>query len=272
MTLTGIASQVYVWMQTYGKQGQRMDDHVDEVLSDIAAARYDGVEGFASLIATPEQAEWLHRSCDRYRLPLISLYHGGAYHARDEAERTVEETVGLARRASGIGCPVLNVNPNPIGRPKTDEELRIQGDSLNRLGAVLKDLGMTLHIHHHAPEIQDGAREFRANCANTDPALVRLCLDLHWVLRGGGDPIGLLREYGARAGSLHIRNSVHGVWSETLGDGDIDYHQVRDTLDAVGFHGWVIVELAYEPQTVLTRPLAENARISRDYVRTVFGG
>ncbi|MBI4551543.1 MAG: TIM barrel protein [Candidatus Latescibacteria bacterium] len=271
MTLHGVASQVYVWMQTYSRQGQKFEEHLDEVLSDIAAARYDGVETFASLIATPEQADWLRRSCDRYRLQLISLYQGGVYHTRDEGARTVEETVALARRASEVGCPALNINPNPIGRPKTDEELRIQGEYLNRLGAALKNLGMTLRLHHHDPEIRDDAREFRANCANTDPALVRLCLDLHWVLRGGGDPIALLREYGSQADSLHIRNSTGGVWSEALGDGDIDYRQVRATLEAVGFQGWLIVELAYEPQTVVTRPLAENIRLSREYVRTVFG-
>ena len=81
----------------------------------------------------------------------------------------------------------------------------------------------------------------------------------------------LIRGYRNRIRSLHIRNSIGGVWSEALGAGDMDHVELRDLLHEIAYDGWIYVELAYEEKTVLTRTPAENARLSREYVREVFG-
>jgi inosose dehydratase len=149
--------------------------------------------------------------------------------------------------------------------------LKIQCEYLNRVGRALKDLGLEFWIHNHDPEALNNAREIRADCDLTDPALVHLCLDTHWVLRGGTQPLPLLRELAPRVKALHLRNSQNGIWSESLGDGDIDHRAMCALLKEVAFSGWLIAELAYEPKTVQTRSLTDNLRISRDYVRAVFG-
>src|SRR5205814_1226186 len=104
-----------------------------------------------------------------------------------------------------------------------------------------------------------------------DPDLVRYCADVHWIYRGGGDPYDYLDRYGPRVGSLHVRNSRDGVWSEELGEGDIDYRRVCRILDRHRFAGPIYVELAIEAGTPQTRPLRESAHLSREYARSVFG-
>jgi inosose dehydratase len=271
MEIEGIGTQLYVWGQVFGREGRSLDAHLDEALAQVAAAGFDGAEGSLSWTADAPRARAVAAAYRRCALRIPSLYHGGPYHSAAEAERTVAETLRLAAVARDLGCPAVNVNPNPIGRDKKDDELRTQAEHLNRLGAGLSDLGMELYIHNHDPEIRNNAREFRANAALTDPSLVRFCVDTHWVYRGGGDPVELLREVVERTRSLHIRNSERGVWSESLGDGDVDYAAVRAVLDAGRFRGWLLVELAYEGQTRITRPLVENARLAREYMRAVFG-
>lgn len=130
---------------------------------------------------------------------------------------------------------------------------------------------MSLQIHNHTPAIINNARELRANCENTDPSLVGLCLDTHWVMRGGVDPLSLIEEYPDRIKSLHLRNSKDGVWTEAFGEGDIDHSEMSKLLRDIGFSGWLIVELAYEEKTVITRTLPQNFLLSREYVREVFG-
>jgi inosose dehydratase len=130
---------------------------------------------------------------------------------------------------------------------------------------------MGLWLHNHAPEMRDEGRELRSNLDRTDPALVGFCADTHWIYRGGGDLLEYLERYGDRLGSLHLRNSVAGVWSETLGDGDLDHRAIAAKLAAARFDGPLIVELAIEEGTPQTRSLVENMRISRAYLREVFG-
>ena len=49
---------------------------------------------------------------------------------------------------------------------------------------------------------------------------MKLCLDTHWIYRGAGNSnvalFDILKLYGDRVVSLHLRQSVGGVWSETL--------------------------------------------------------
>ncbi len=271
MNIKGIATQMYVWGQVYGREGKSVDEHLDEIFGYLADAGYDGVEGGLGWASTKERADHVHQLLEKHGLRLPSLYHGGVYHEKNEAEKTIEDTLKLARIAVEIGCPAVNVNPAAIGREKTDEELKIQGEYLNRMGAALKELGMSFYIHNHTPEVINDARELRADCEYTNTELVGLCLDTHWVLRGGVDPLALMQEYPNRITSLHLRNSQNGIWSESFGEGDIDHLAMRRVLEDIGYDGWFIVELAYEQETKLTRPLPENMRLSREYVRQVFG-
>jgi sugar phosphate isomerase/epimerase len=101
--------------------------------------------------------------------------------------------------------------------------------------------------------------------------LVNLCLDVCWAYRGGMDPLALIREYPARIRSLHLRNSIGGVLSEVLGEGDIDHVALVRLLEEIGYEDWLLVGLEYEQDTEVTRAVRENLRLSVDYVGEVFG-
>lgn len=268
---TMVATQIYVWMQVYQRQNTRLADHMDEAFGEIKAAGYDSLEGWLAWCDTAGNTRKVGDLLTKHGLKPAGMYHGGDFHDKDAAKTTLETIMQLANNAMNIGCLTVNINPNPIGREKSDEELKTQGVFLNRLGWELKNIGLSLTIHNHDPEIKSNARELRANLANTDPSLVGFCIDLHWIWKGGLDPITLLREVGDRTKSLHLRNSVNGVWDETLGAGEIDYSQVKRVLDEINYTGPLVVELAYEKETVITRSLVENERRAREFVRQTFG-
>ena len=115
------------------------------------------------------------------------------------------------------------------------------------------------------------SREWRYFVANTTAKNVGLCLDTHWVYRGGDDVMQILREAGPRLGDMHLRNSRGGVWLEDFADGDIDYSAVAAELKKLKYRGWLSVELAWDSTTQITRDLGENLRRSREYTERVFG-
>lgn len=266
MKIKGVATQMYVWSQVYGQQ-----DYFKKALKDISLAGYDGIEANLSLASTEEKTAELGELLQKNSLKLASLYHGGVYHEEDAAKQTLKETTKFAKFAKSIECPAIDVNPASTGKEKTDEELKIQAKYLEKMGKILKDMGMEFYCHNHTPEIKSNARELRSICDFTDKRFVNLCLDIHWVLRGGVDPLELMKEYPERLKSLHLRNSSDGVWMEDFGDGDIDYLAVKEILEKADYEGWLIVELAYEKDTKITRDLAENSRLSREYVQKIFG-
>jgi len=161
--------------------------------------------------------------------------------------------------------------PTESKAPKSDSELALQADTLNKLAKELKKLNVRLQIHQHEAEMANDAREWRAMLKATDPKLIDVCLDVDWVKRGGQSVPVILKEALPRLASLHVRNSKAGVWTEDFGDGDINYAEVAATLREANYKGLIVVELAYEKATDPKRALDANLKLSRAYAEKVFG-
>jgi len=267
-----LAGQAYVWQQWLGREKRSLSGGLDDVVTSLSSAGYRHLE-LTSAFFTPELADRSLRLLEDYRMKLDIVYNGGVMHEAPAAEKTIRETVDLARRLkpAGIQCVNFNPTPKPSGERKTDAELDFQNKAIASLARQIHREGLRLLLHQHAPELAENAREWRHIMNGTDPKQVEICLDVHWILRGGLDPMAFLRESLPRLASLHLRNSRDGIWLEDLSDGEIDYRAVAGELRRSGFRGWLVVELAFDPQTKITRNLTENLRLSREYAAKIFG-
>jgi inosose dehydratase len=266
-----VGAQLYIWTQHWGSKGSRVEDHLDETFEATRRAGFNSIQGWLSWHDSPEASAKLGAALAKHGLSMPAAYTGGAMHTEEGAKGAVETILRQARNGRAHGLQLVVMNPDGVGREKTDEELAVQARSLDRLGGELRALGLRLAIHTHDPEMRSGAREWYHILRSTDPEKVGFCLDLHWVYRGKQDPFRLLRDAGDRVLDLHLRNSTGGVWSEDLGDGDIDYRKVADLLASEGYAGFLTLELAYEGGTKPARSLEEDLGRSRMYLRTIFG-
>lgn len=267
------AGQAYIFQQHYQRMREPLDKHFDEIFQSFRIAGYDRLE-LTNAFFAPEFTERTAGLLKRHKLKLAIVYNGGPMHTPDGADKTIADTLALARRVKQATGSVewVNFNPNPLpkGAAKSDEELKIQAAALNRLATELKREKLGLMVHQHAPELANNAREWRHILANTDPKLVYACLDIHWFYRGGQDVMTLLKESAPRAASLHLRNSKGGVWLEEFAPGDVDYLQVAAYLKEHGYTGYLVVELAIEEKTELTASLESNIRRSLNYAESIF--
>lgn len=203
-----------------------------------------------------------------------SIYAGSRLHDAGW-EQNVREVLAKAVFAKQLGATVLITNPQPLPRDKTDAELECQAHGLEVLGKELAGMGLRLAFHNHSPEMKASAREFHHMLVGTDPRHVGLCLDAHWIYRGAGNSqvalFDIVRLYGPRIVSLHLRQSREGVWTQSMGDGDIDYRRLAAMLRDLRFDGPAILEQAIEAGTPTDLPPSERERASRQYVRDVFG-
>ena len=109
----------------------------------------------------------------------------------------------------------------------------------------------------HDNELKAGAREFHHMMLNTSPDSMSFCFDVHWVYRGTQNSevavFDVLKLYGKRVVELHLRQSVNGIWSETFGEGDIDYKRLVDEMKKLGIRPHLVIEQCIEeksPNTV----------------------
>jgi len=265
-----VGTQLYGWSQVYQQEKKNLAEHMNEVLSAVRDGGFDFVEGFLDVGRPENNTAFADRLRAKGMRP-VSLYTGGRLHDQEKADEAIGQLLAAAKVCQAAGYLMLNCNPDPIGRAKTDAELKVQAASLDKLAAGLNELDMILGVHNHTPEMADDAREFHHNFRNTDGGKVGFCFDVHWVYRGGLAPRAALNEYHDRIVSWHLRQSRDKIWLEDLADGDVDYQEIADFIVQHEFHGPYIVELAIENGTKITRTVAENNQRSRQYVKKVFG-
>jgi inosose dehydratase len=261
----------YIFEQYAARQHKKLPDVLDEIFPMARQAGFRNIELNQGFL-TPELRGRVMKLVAANGLRMPSVYVGGSMHRRDLAERTISQALEIAALCGKLGCRAVINNPDPKPRdvPKTDAELAVQVKMLNLMGRELAVRGFQFWTHAHAPQMADHAREWRYNLHHTDPKYVWICLDVDWVYQGGQDPMELLREAGHRVASLHLRNSRRKVWLESFSSGDIDYRQIAAYLRRINLKPLLVVELAYMKQTVVTRPLEEDLRLSRIFAEQVF--
>ncbi len=272
-----IACNQYPWTVYYQLAGRNYDASLDTVLQDVARS---GINGYEPLATSPAQIDQLDPLLKKNGLAMKSLYVNSVLHKADEADRSIGQVLEIAAKAKALGTTIIVTNPSPIRwsgpENKTDSQLKVQAASLERLGRQLDALGMKLAYHNHDIELRNAAREFHHMMVGTDPKYVALCLDAHWIYRGSGNSsvalFDVIELYGQRTTELHLRQSVNNVWTETFGDGDIDYRAVAKRLLAIGVRPHLVLEQAVEQGSTRTLDPVEAHRRSCEYAREVFAG
>jgi inosose dehydratase len=264
---TLVGSNSYGWGQYAQRDKKKLD--VEEVISALRDTGYDYLEHTMNVVQPDENAKFAEQLKAKGLQP-VSLYTGARVHEATTASAVVARILAAARVCQEAGFQVISCNADPIGREKTDEELKTQAAALSELGDGLNTLGLKLGVHHHMPEMANHAREFHYNFDHTKPAVVGFCYDVHWVWKGGVMPLDALKQYGDRVVTWHLRQSRDGVWWEDLDTGDVDYEAVAKYAQAHNLPRRFTVELAIEGGTKITRSVVENHRRSREFVRRVF--
>lgn len=203
---------------------------------------------------------------------LVSL-HANAGEIAANGDQIIADAKTLGLRY--INCSSPGVSPEKDKLPWEERMAAVDladwkwnAELFNDFGKRVSAAGMTFGYHNHSAEFRkfDGQTAFDWLYANTDPAHVKIQLDVGWAVAAGEDPVAILNRYQDRVVSLHVKDMVvaegSGPRSVALGEGVVDWKKVIGTAKAVGTKGFF-----YEQEEPYTRPVLESVKISGDYLR-----
>jgi len=263
-----LSCQAYPWTQELGSD---LKPHFGTILDALQAA---GVEAFETMDTSPAGVAALAKQAQGRPISFPTAYTNARLHD-DDADRHVDRVLQEADGLRSLGTTQLVCNPEPIRwggtEEKTDAQLERQVTSLARLGRALQTQGITLAYHVHDAEMRQQGRELLRMLEGVDEAILKFCLDAHWIYRGLGNDAertyALIERFAPRTVSVHLRQSEENVWSETFGEGDLDHRRILGLLSASGFDGPLTLEQARESGTLSTMTMAERVRASAEYAR-----
>jgi inosose dehydratase len=234
-----------------------------QAIDDIAALGFRGIQLRQSAVTTwGDRPAELRALLAERRLVLIALSSGVL------TPESIAQHVRHARFVREVGGRYLQVlDERPPGRDAVPDDYRRMGRLLTDLGRRTADLGIPLGYHNHMGALGEAPDQVARILDAADSRFVHFELDTAHYQQAGGDPAAAVRRHAGRLLFLHLKDLDASRRFVELGRGQVDVPAVFTSLDAIGFDGWVVVELDAVPDPARTPK--ESGAISRRYLETL---
>ena len=243
MIIKGIGTTMYQWDMEYRNRSLDFKENLGMAIGEMVSCGLDSVQARMAYADTEENAKKLLALCNEAGLQLSSLYADCMLYDQNLINQEAEAFIKKAETAAVTGCRLIAVNmATPKGRDKTEDEIKVQAEGLNRIGNQLAELKMKIAIHNHTSEMKNDAREFKLLMKNIDADNVGICLDISWTDMAGAPYYNIIEQYYDRLFEVHIRNNIDRIkgFSQSVDEGTISYPEIHKQLKELNYEGWYV--------------------------------
>lgn len=215
-----------------------LETPLDDVLGEVAAAGYDGIETVGTQGVTAAELKAL---LEKHGLTVSS-----SHTALTDLEADPEGVVAFNKAVGNDTIIVPWLDPGD--RSDDAQGWQELGARLGKLAQTVQGHGLDLLYHNHDFEMQtvDGKTGLEWLLTGAGEAL-GLELDLAWVVRGNQDPLALLEAFSGRVKRVHVKdiapegeNEDEDGWAD-VGSGTLQWDVILPAAEAAGAT-WFVVE------------------------------
>lgn len=241
---------------------------LDTVFNDLKEAGLQGVELMESIIRHDDSVNRLNKLIEKYQLPVIGSSYYGDMWDKAQQQHILEDIELVIERLHAVGATMIGLTVGDAQHIKTEDELDVQADTLKKIMVICDKNNIQPNLHNHTFEVVNNMHDLKGTIKRIPD--IKLGPDLNWLVRGGVDPVWFIKEYHEKIVFMHIRDqNKDGKWTEAVGEGVIDFPAIAKTLHDYNYNGKAAIELAFDEPN--KRPVKEDWKLSREYVKKVFG-
>lgn len=122
-----------------------------------------------------------------------------------DLERDLDKIITINKR---LGVTYVRNSLMPSDCVHNEQGYHDAAKAFNMYGKILQDEGLKFYYHNHHFEFEKfrGKTGFDILIEETDPELVGFELDVHWIQRGGKNPITLIEQLKGRVDLVHLKD------------------------------------------------------------------
>ncbi|MFC4701246.1 TIM barrel protein [Glaciecola siphonariae] len=261
----------HIWVYAKHQPNYDVSNILPKIWADVQYAGIDAVELMEQPLRREDKTNEIAALIDQHNVALIGTSYGANFWNSADTNKIYEDLDNISQNLQTLNARTLGISVGraPEGRLKTDSEFDVQADLIRRLVKLTDERGIVLNLHNHTYEVENDLHDLSGTLSRIPS--VKLGPDLNWLKRAGIDPIWFLKSFKDNIVFMHLRDEYkNGSWSESLGEGDVDFEAIANTLSDIAYTGDIIIELAHEDGFTPTRPIKESLRMSRAMVRQKF--
>ena len=132
------------------------------------------------------------------------------------------------------GWEYLVCASTPIG---TVDEINTSIETFVKVGEDCKDAGIQFAYHNHATEFEpvEGKTPYERILSQTDKDMVKMEMDMAWVLKGGMDPLEMFKQHPGRFPLWHMKDYNLGDDGIVgIGEGNVDFKRILTGAELAG--------------------------------------
>lgn len=224
-------------------------------IAKVAALGYQQVEFAGYYNRTPQQVKEVLAK-NKLEAPSV---HIALKELRDNLDKSVETAQAVGHKL--VICPYLM----PEDR-KTLADYKAHAAVLNKAAAAFKKVGIEFGYHNHDFEFTplEGKLPMDLLLAETDPKLVKIELDLYWIIKAKHDPLAFFAKNPGRVIAFHVKDMAKDKEFFTeVGQGRIDFKPLLAKANQAGAK-YFFVEQDQCPGAPL-----DSLKISFDYLKNL---
>ncbi len=194
-------------MPTIGVQMMMLKSKVEEtgpyeVLRRLKTIGFSAVEVSQIPMTTDNVAE-MRRAKDELGTDFGALSAGLGGGPNDSLVEDYAKIVSDVRR---LGASRLRIGMMPFSAMASHEALLAFCRQAEEISARLLEDGITLYYHNHHIEFAKRGSSTILDIIRAEAPTMRLEIDVHWVQRGGKDPVRTLQKYAGLVDLVHLKD------------------------------------------------------------------
>lgn len=214
---------------TIGVQAMMLKDSFAEIgafetLRKVSNIGYNAVE-ISQIPMTPENVAELDRSRSELGMDIAALSVAMETPRGRPGDSLAEHFDKIVDDAKRLDSKLLRIGMLPFPAMKSIGAVIDFAKQANEYAERLQDQGLGLYYHNHHIEFAKFDGKYMLDIIAENSPAMGMEIDVHWVQRGGLDPVRTLEKYAGRTAMVHLKDYRIGELPESafglLDSGDI---------------------------------------------------
>lgn len=155
-----------------------------------------------------------------------------------------DDVKNLCDVANTLGNKYLIIPWMSEDKRRSIEQYKALADRLNKAGEITKKSGLQLAYHNHDFEFADinGQNGYDILLNDTDKDLLKMEMDLYWVVRAGYDPVTLFKKHPGRFHLWHVKDmsKLNKAQNTEVCNGSIDFKTIFANAPLSGVKHFIV--------------------------------